>query len=412
MQLVFEVTKSYQENGLPFLVGIISSTRKDLQGDVFTIDALKSMANSAVGIPVSTTHKRSPLFFDDIGSVAKSYYDNQALYAEIALNPNDARAMNLFKAVSEQKVPLGFSVGGRGIVDNTHRQFGIRNTFVDFEFYHLACTNSPANLDCTFATAINKSVEDIANEENLGIITIEDITKAAEDNKPYGNVKYADPKNGKYPIDTEAHCRAAWSYINMPKNASKYSPEELSTIKSKIKAACKAHGIDISEDTKKELIMEPEVIEVTKVGAKHSAATLDVLGKIKAVAESHGDDTVKSLVDQLLTSNDEDIPDDADNGGETPSTPDPVVAAPGSADLTDDSEQAPTSDAPVVNVVVSKEEIETLIKEAIDKALIQVKADIEKSRQPKTPEVDVIKSYEAPVKTADRIALAMLKRLP
>lgn len=38
----------------------------------------------------------------------------------------------------------------------------------------------------------------------------------------YGNVTYADPVNKKYPIDTPAHIRAAWSYIHMPKNAAKY----------------------------------------------------------------------------------------------------------------------------------------------------------------------------------------------
>jgi len=61
--------------------------------------------------------------------------------------------------------------------------------------------------------------------------------KAAE--KEYGDVKYADAANKKYPIDTEEHIRAAWSYINMPKNAAKYSPEEVKAIKSKIVAAWK-----------------------------------------------------------------------------------------------------------------------------------------------------------------------------
>src|SRR5260370_21603080 len=57
--------------------------------------------------------------------------------------------------------------------------------------------------------------------------------------KPYGDVKYADPKNGKYPIDTEEHVRAAWSYINMPKNASAYplNGVTLSEVKARIKAA-------------------------------------------------------------------------------------------------------------------------------------------------------------------------------
>ena len=73
-------------------------------------------------------------------------------------------------------------------------------------------------------------------------------TKAA---KPYGDVKYADPKNGKYPIDTEAHCRAAWSYINMPKNAAMYPMNgvTLSEVKDRIKAALKKYGADVSSDS-------------------------------------------------------------------------------------------------------------------------------------------------------------------
>jgi hypothetical protein len=77
--------------------------------------------------------------------------------------------------------------------------------------------------------------------------------------KPYGNVTYADPghqEDGKarYPVDTPEHVRAAWSYINHPKNAAKYKGGHLSSIKSKIRAAAKRHGIDIgggSEDEEK-----------------------------------------------------------------------------------------------------------------------------------------------------------------
>jgi Uncharacterized protein conserved in bacteria (DUF2213) len=55
----------------------------------------------------------------------------------------------------------------------------------------------------------------------------------------YGNVTFADEKNHKYPIDTEAHIRAAWNYINKTKNAAKYSSDDVSTIKGKIVAAWK-----------------------------------------------------------------------------------------------------------------------------------------------------------------------------
>jgi phage head maturation protease len=69
--------------------------------------------------------------------------------------------------------------------------------------------------------------------------------------KPYGDVTYADPKNGKYPLDSEAHCRAAWSYINMPKNAAKYplNGVTLSEVKDRIRAALKKYGADVSSDS-------------------------------------------------------------------------------------------------------------------------------------------------------------------
>ena len=76
-------------------------------------------------------------------------------------------------------------------------------------------------------------------------------TTQRADNKPYGDVTYADPKNGKYPIDTAEHARAAWSYINMPKNAAQYPMNgvTLSDVKGRIAAACKKFGIDVSGDS-------------------------------------------------------------------------------------------------------------------------------------------------------------------
>jgi HK97 family phage prohead protease len=71
----------------------------------------------------------------------------------------------------------------------------------------------------------------------------------ADSNKPYGNVTYADPKNGKYPIDTHDHAKAAWAYINQAKNAAEYPMNgvTLSEVKDRIRAACKKFGIDISD---------------------------------------------------------------------------------------------------------------------------------------------------------------------
>lgn len=69
--------------------------------------------------------------------------------------------------------------------------------------------------------------------------------------EPYGDVTYADPgyqEDGKkrYPLDSESHCRAAWSYINMPKNQEGYSSSQVASIKKRILAAGKKYGIEFS----------------------------------------------------------------------------------------------------------------------------------------------------------------------
>jgi phage I-like protein len=76
----------------------------------------------------------------------------------------------------------------------------------------------------------------------------------AADNAPYGDVTYADPgyqKDGqkRYPLDTETHIRAAWSYINQEGNAGKYSPEDLAKVKAKIKAAMKRIGAEMADSS-------------------------------------------------------------------------------------------------------------------------------------------------------------------
>lgn len=69
----------------------------------------------------------------------------------------------------------------------------------------------------------------------------------AQKQEPYGDVKYADPgyrdNKKRYPIDTAEHARAAWAYINVAKNASEYSPEQLKIIKQRIQQAMKKFGV-------------------------------------------------------------------------------------------------------------------------------------------------------------------------
>ena len=68
--------------------------------------------------------------------------------------------------------------------------------------------------------------------------------------KPYGDVTYADPgyqADGKkrYPVDTEAHARAALAYFSKSKNKSAYSASQQKSILAKIKSACRKFGIEV-----------------------------------------------------------------------------------------------------------------------------------------------------------------------
>jgi hypothetical protein len=69
-----------------------------------------------------------------------------------------------------------------------------------------------------------------------------------EGEREYGDVRFADPTNNKYPIDSPEHVRAAWSYINHKDNAAKYDKDEVDLIKDRIKRAAKREGVEIDSD--------------------------------------------------------------------------------------------------------------------------------------------------------------------
>lgn len=114
--------------------------------------------------------------------------------------------------------------------------------------------DSPSNKGCgplIYRLDDSKELNDMKKEIKVEEVKIEDVERQEEvaprpdvnpkeGEKKYGSVKFADTKNKKYPIDTEKHIRAAYSYINMPKNAGKYSSEDVAAIKAKIVAAWKS----------------------------------------------------------------------------------------------------------------------------------------------------------------------------
>jgi HK97 family phage prohead protease len=131
------------------------------------------------------------------------------------------------------------------------------------------------------------------------------------DSKPYGNVAYADPKNGKYPIDTKAHVKAAWSYINMPKNADKYplNGVTLSSVKAKIKAAAKKFGITIdANESQVETDMPEAKREETKVSSDLLSAFRSILWDDTLDHEAKVNRAQQAFVDDLLVRANESLP--------------------------------------------------------------------------------------------------------
>jgi hypothetical protein len=138
---------------------------------------------------------------------------------------------------------------------------------------------------------------------------------AKDPKEPYGDVAYADPgyqSDGKkrYPLDSEEHCRAAWSYINQPDNADEYTPKQLKLVRGRIIAALKKYGVDVSEEA--EMSMEYAVsdsgfpvtplrawFEDPKLGQRTPLVVTDqgqVYGHLAVWGECHRDVTNRECV--------------------------------------------------------------------------------------------------------------------
>lgn len=82
--------------------------------------------------------------------------------------------------------------------------------------------------------------------------TTEPASEAAA-TKPDGGGQFADPgyqsdKKKRYPLDSKATAKSAWSYINQADNAKLYTANQLKRIKGRIKAALKKFGVQVASE--------------------------------------------------------------------------------------------------------------------------------------------------------------------
>ena len=168
----------------------------------------------------------------------------------------------------QQGVYTGFSIGG----SYAKRWADGNLTRYTASPSEVSLVDSPCIPTATFtmvkADGLTEQVEFIKIAERTDV-------KASEGKSKYGNVTFADEKNKKYPLDTEAHVRAAASYWGMPKNRSKYSAEDQKTISGKISAAEKKFGIGAKKMRGGEL----------KKGMYGVSALANVISSLKYCAE-------------------------------------------------------------------------------------------------------------------------------
>lgn len=153
-------------------------------------------------------------------------------------------------------------------------------------------------LACDALEALASDSDDALNE----------IVAAAATKAPYGNVSYADPgyqKDGKkrYPIDTEDHIRAAWSYINKAKNAGRYTAAQLSRIKARIRRAMSKIGAKVGADATPGGNMDDLTALAETLGIAADASEEDVLEAAKRVAAENAElkEAQKNTNEQVKT---------------------------------------------------------------------------------------------------------------
>lgn len=197
-------------------------------------------------------------------------------------NPDD-KAVDLGLSISDDGAwkkckagdYIGMSIGGNPKKQHFEKR-GPRNVRVidELELIEVSLVDNPANPKALFSV-VKRAKPELASEAPE-VPTPEDLARAVkeagavprrEDVKPsegtgeYGDVEFADDTNKKYPIDTEKHIKAAWNYINKPKNAGKYDAKALAHIKQRIVAAWKSKIDKDGPPSAKESSRLPELLK-------------------------------------------------------------------------------------------------------------------------------------------------------
>jgi hypothetical protein len=232
MQIFARITKVNEADRT--VEGVIADETPDKSGEIF--DYAKSKPHFVAwseGIAKATEGKNlgnvRVMHGNTVAGVTKELnFDDAAKAIAVKAHIADDNEWNKVQAGCY----TGFSIGGR---------YGAKWDDGSLKRYEAipseySLVDLPCNPNAQFTVIKTDGTEELRKFEKIA--ERKDVNPKEGADK-YGDVKFADEANKKYPIDTPAHIRAAWNYINKPKNAAKYDAKDLKTIKSKIVSAWK-----------------------------------------------------------------------------------------------------------------------------------------------------------------------------
>jgi len=244
-------TKDEKDDSATFS-GVASTSDLDLQNDIIEAGAFDPIPHKSNGEPdvlMLRDHDRSQI----IGGWSKFEQRGTELRVEgtLCLAVEKAReTYALMKRRFLSGLSVGYSIRDRSAIkydDRLGRRIIRKATLRECSIVGLPANRGARvlNVKSEFGDMLARcglTDSDIEVLVNEGLEALMDAKRDPQ--KPWGDVSYADPgyqddKIKRYPIHTEKNIRAAWSYINMPRNSSQYSAEQLARIKARIVAAWK-----------------------------------------------------------------------------------------------------------------------------------------------------------------------------
>lgn len=228
--------------------GYASTEAEDDQGETVTRDALAAALTDYMRFAnIREMHQMSA-----VGVAEEAAIDDRGLY--VGARIIDPRAW----AKVAGGVYKGFSIGGRV----KSRDPADRSVITGLSLTEISLVDRPANPEAVFDCWKAEGAKTMADAAaaghqpvqiwHCGIAAHRHLAKAeaahclerraAAGEDETDTAEYADPGyqpdgQKRYPVDNEAHIRAAWAYIHQPDNAARYTPAELAHIKARIRAA-------------------------------------------------------------------------------------------------------------------------------------------------------------------------------